>query len=90
VIPLSIFAGLSVIVDRQAGAQRELLPAPVPRSYLGNLAVAVVLSALQAIVLVGLTAIRGGQVSHQRHGHRVGPRCRAAVHGFRSARCRAR
>ena len=64
VIPLScIFAGLSVIVDRQAGAQRELLAAPVPRSYLvlGNLAVAVVLSALQATVLVGLTAIRGGQ-----------------------------
>jgi ABC-2 type transport system permease protein len=63
VIPLScIFAGLSVIVERQAGAQRELLAAPVPRSFLvlGNLAVAVVLSALQAIVLVGLTAARGG------------------------------
>jgi len=52
VIPLScIFAGLSVIVDRHAGAQRELLAAPVPRAYLvlGNL-----------IVLVGLTALRGG------------------------------
>jgi ABC-2 type transport system permease protein len=63
VIPLScIFAGLSVIVDRRAGAQRELLAAPVPRSYLviGNLLVAVVLAALQAIVLVGLTAVRGG------------------------------
>src|SRR4051812_43198657 len=63
VIPLScIFAGLSVIVDRQAGAQRELLASPVPRAYLvlGNLAVAVVLSALQAVVLVGLTAVRGG------------------------------
>jgi ABC-2 type transport system permease protein len=63
VIPLScIFAGLSVIVDRQAGAQRELLAAPIPRAYLvlGNLMVAVVLSALQAIVLVGLTALRGG------------------------------
>jgi ABC-2 type transport system permease protein len=63
VIPLScIFAGLSVIVDRQAGAQRELLAAPVPRAYLvlGNLIVAVMLSALQAIVLVGLTALRGG------------------------------
>jgi ABC-type multidrug transport system permease subunit len=63
VIPLScIFAGLSVIVDRQAGAQRELLAAPIPRAYLvlGNLVVAVVLSALQAIVLVGLTAMRGG------------------------------
>ena len=63
VIPLScIFAGLSVIVDRHSGAQRELLAAPVPRSYLvlGNLIVAVVLSALQAVVLVGLTALRGG------------------------------
>ena len=63
VIPLScIFAGLSVIVDRQAGAQRELLAAPIPRAYLvlGNLIVAVVLSTLQAVVLVGLTALRGG------------------------------
>ncbi len=63
VIPLScIFAGLSVIVERQAGAQRELLAAPVPRAFLvlGNLAVALVLAALQAIVLVGLTAARGG------------------------------
>jgi ABC-type multidrug transport system permease subunit len=63
VIPLScIFAGLSVIVDRHAGAQRELLAAPVPRAFLvlGNLVVALVLAALQAIVLVGLTALRGG------------------------------
>ncbi|MGO9961399.1 MAG: ABC transporter permease [Solirubrobacteraceae bacterium] len=63
VIPLScIFAGLSVIVDRRTGAQRELLAAPVPRAYLvlGNLIVAVVLSAIQAIVLVGLTGLRGG------------------------------
>jgi ABC-2 type transport system permease protein len=63
VVPLScIFAGLSVIIDRQAGAQRELLAAPVARSQLvlGNLAVAVVLSSLQAVVLVGLTAARGG------------------------------
>jgi ABC-type multidrug transport system permease subunit len=63
VIPLScIFAGLSVIVDRKSGAQRELLASPVRRAYLvlGNLVVAVVLSALQAVVLVGLTAVRGG------------------------------
>jgi ABC-2 type transport system permease protein len=63
VIPLScIFAGLSVIVDRQSGAQRELLASPVRRAYLvlGNLVVAVVLSTLQAVVLVGLTAVRGG------------------------------
>jgi ABC-type multidrug transport system permease subunit len=62
VVPLScIFAGLSVIVDRHSGAQRELLAAPVPRVFLviGNLAVAVVLSALQVVVLIGLAALRG-------------------------------
>jgi ABC-2 type transport system permease protein len=63
VIPLScIFAGLSVLVDRHSGAQRELLAAPVPRSFLvlGNLIVAVGLAALQVAVLIGLSAIRGG------------------------------
>jgi len=61
-VPLScIFAGLSVIIDRDQGAQRELLAAPVPRAYLvlGNLAVALVLSALQVIVLLALAALRG-------------------------------
>src|ERR1700760_2957653 len=64
VVPLScIFARLSVIVDRHSGAQRELLAAPVPRAYLvlGNLAVALVLSALQVTVLIGLSALRGGE-----------------------------
>ncbi|TML36233.1 MAG: hypothetical protein E6G29_05650 [Actinobacteria bacterium] len=39
----AIFAGLSVIVEREAGAQRELLAAPVPRALLvaGNLIVPV-------------------------------------------------
>jgi ABC-2 type transport system permease protein len=63
VIPLScVFAGLSVIVDRHTGAQRELLAAPVPRSYLvlGNMLVAIVLASLQALVVVGLSAARGG------------------------------
>jgi ABC-type multidrug transport system permease subunit len=63
VVPLScIFAGLSVIVDRHSGAQRELLAAPVPRAYLvfGNLIVALALSALQVTVLIGLSALRGG------------------------------
>src|SRR5437868_9712796 len=62
VVPLSsIFAGLSVIVDRHSGAQRELLAAPVPRSFLvlGNMAVALVLAALQVVVLIGLAALRG-------------------------------
>src|SRR5690242_1165978 len=63
VVPLScIFAGLSVIVDRHSGAQRELLAAPVPRGLLviGNLIVAIALSALQVAVVVGLSAVRGG------------------------------
>jgi ABC-2 type transport system permease protein len=62
VVPLScIFAGLSVIVDRHSGAQRELLAAPVPRSYLvlGNLIVALGLACLQVVVLIGLAALRG-------------------------------
>ena len=62
VVPLScIFAGLSVIVDRHGGAQRELLAAPVPRAYLvlGNLVVALGLSVLQVVVLIGLAAARG-------------------------------
>ncbi len=63
VIPLScIFAGLSVLVDRHSGAQRELLAAPVPRAYLvlGNLIVALGLATLQVAVLIGLSALRGG------------------------------
>src|SRR3954464_4938059 len=64
VVPLScIFAGLSVIVDRHSGAQRELLAAPVPRGFLvlGNLIVAIALSVLQVAVLIGLSAVRGGE-----------------------------
>jgi ABC-2 type transport system permease protein len=63
VVPLScIFAGLSVIVDRNSGAQRELLAAPVPRAFLviANTVVALALSALQVTVLIGLSALRGG------------------------------
>jgi ABC-2 type transport system permease protein len=63
VIPLSsVFAGLSVIVDRHSGAHRELLAAPIPRAFmvLGNLIVALGLAALQALVVVGLSALRGG------------------------------
>jgi ABC-2 type transport system permease protein len=63
VIPLSsVFAGLSVLVDRHTGAQRELLAAPIRRAYLvlGNMLVALVLAVLQAIVVVGLSALRGG------------------------------
>jgi len=64
-VPLTtIFAGLSVIVDRESGAQRELLTAPVPRSFLllGNLAVAVMVSALQISVLIGVAIARGAEL----------------------------
>src|SRR5947208_16944506 len=63
VIPLScIFAGLSVLVDRHSGAQRELLAAPVPRAFLvlGNLIVAIGVAALHALAAVGMAAGRAG------------------------------
>src|SRR5437763_5236208 len=77
VVPLScIFAGLSVIVDRHSGAQRELLAAPVPRAYMviGNLIVALILSALQVVVLIALAAARGAsfQVSADGLGWFIG------------------
>jgi ABC-2 type transport system permease protein len=57
----AIFAGLGVIVDRESGAQRELLAAPVPRSLLllGNLVVVLGLAALQVAVVIGVAALRG-------------------------------
>jgi ABC-2 type transport system permease protein len=61
-VPLATtFAGLSVIVDRDSGAQRELLAAPVPRALLvlGNLAVVLVLCTFQVVVLIGVAALRG-------------------------------
>jgi ABC-2 type transport system permease protein len=61
-VPLATtFAGLSVIVDRESGAQRELLAAPVPRALLiaGNLLVVLGLCALQIAVVVAAAALRG-------------------------------
>ena len=61
-IPLNtMFAGIGVIVDRHEGAQRELLAAPVPRALLvvGNLLVAVAVTALQLAVLIGVALARG-------------------------------
>lgn len=63
-VPLATaFAGLSVIVDRASGAQRELLAAPVPRVLLllGNLAVVVVLCAFQIGTVIGVGALRGAE-----------------------------
>jgi len=61
-VPLNtMFAGLSVIVDRAAGAQRELLAAPVPRPTLvfGNLAVAFAVTAFQIAALIVAAVARG-------------------------------
>jgi len=61
-VPLATtFAGLSVLVDRASGAQREMLAAPIPRSWLvlGNLAVVLMLCALQVGTLIGVAALRG-------------------------------
>src|SRR5881409_4503037 len=61
-VPLATtFAGLSVIVDRDSGAQRELLAAPIPRALLvlGNLGVALVLCVLQIVVVIAAAALRG-------------------------------
>ena len=61
-IPLNtMFAGLGVIIDRESGAQRELLAAPIPRPLLvlGNLAVAFAITALQVAVLIAAALARG-------------------------------
>ena len=61
-IPLNCsFSGLGVIVDRQHGAMRELLVAPIRRSsiVLGNMLAALALTALQLGVLIAASALRG-------------------------------
>jgi ABC-2 type transport system permease protein len=61
-IPLNtMFAGLSVIVDRVSGAQPELLTAPIPRGLLviGNLIVALAITGLQVGVLIAVAVARG-------------------------------
>ncbi len=63
-VPINcMFAGIGVLVDRESGARRDLLAAPVPRSLIvfGNLAVAVAISALQVVALVGAALLRGAQ-----------------------------
>jgi ABC-2 type transport system permease protein len=61
-VPLSCMqSGLGVVVDRLGGGQRDLLAAPVPRSLIvvGNVIVAVALSAVQVVVVIGASALRG-------------------------------
>jgi ABC-2 type transport system permease protein len=61
-IPLNtMFAGIGVLVDRESGAQRELLSAPIHRSLLvlANMVVAFAITALQVAVLLGVARARG-------------------------------
>ena len=61
-VPLScILGGIGMIVDRESGAQRDLLAAPAPRSLmvLGNLTVALAVSMFQVIALIGASVARG-------------------------------
>jgi ABC-2 type transport system permease protein len=71
-VPLNtFFLGLGVIVDRDSGAQRELLAAPVSRGLLvlGNLAVAVAITALQIGTLISFALAR--RIHFDAHGGRV-------------------
>jgi len=61
-IPLNMMlSGIGVIVDRETGAQRELLAAPVPRGTLvvANLAVALAVTGLQVATLIAAALLRG-------------------------------
>ena len=67
-VPLScMFAGIGVIVDREQGARRELLAAPIPRQLLvvANLLVALLISAFQLGALM-IAAIARGDDFHTR------------------------
>ena len=65
-IPLNcMFAGIGVIIDRDTGARRDLLAAPVrrPLIVLANLAVALMITALQVVVLLIASALRGADLT---------------------------
>jgi ABC-type polysaccharide/polyol phosphate export permease len=61
-VPLSaVLGGIGLLVDRDSGAQRDLLAAPIPRAtmVLANLAVAVVIASLQVVALLVAAVVRG-------------------------------
>jgi ABC-type polysaccharide/polyol phosphate export permease len=70
-VPLScILGGIGMIVDRESGAQRDLLAAPVPRGLMvfGNLSVAATISAFQVVALIGAAVARGATFSNSASG----------------------
>jgi len=65
-LPLSCMsAGIGVLVDRESGARRDLIAAPVRRPLIvfGNLTVALAVSGLQLAVLIGAAVLRGAEFS---------------------------
>jgi len=61
-VPLgAVLGGIGLLVDRDSGAQRDLLAAPIPRAtmVLANLAVAVVIASLQVVALLVAAVVRG-------------------------------
>jgi lipooligosaccharide transport system permease protein len=70
-IPLNcMFSGIGVIIDRETGARRDLLAAPVSRPLivLANLAVALLTTALQVVVLIVAAGLRGANLSTSASG----------------------
>ena len=70
-IPLNcMFAGIGVILDRETGARRDLLAAPVrrPLIVLANLAVALMITALQVVVLIVAAVLRGADLNTSASG----------------------
>ncbi len=64
-VPLNcMFAGVGVIVDRESGARRDLLAAPIARPLIvfANLAVALAITALQVVVLISASVLRGAEL----------------------------
>ena len=64
-IPLNcMFAGIGVMIDRESGARRDLLAAPIARPLIvaANLVVALAITALQIAVLLGAAVARGADL----------------------------
>jgi ABC-type polysaccharide/polyol phosphate export permease len=65
-LPLNcMLAGIGLFVERDSGARRDLIAAPVrrPLLVLGNLAVALAVSGLQLAVLMSAAVLRGAEFS---------------------------
>ena len=70
-IPLNcMFSGIGVIIDRESGARRDLLAAPLSRRLivLANLAVALLTTALQVVVLIVAAVLRGADITTSASG----------------------